>query len=347
MNGEFDFIRRIRDRVGIGVESRAELRCGIGDDAAILGQRSGRETLITVDLLVEEIDFRLEYAVPSWLGHKSLAVSLSDIAAMGGRPEFALLTLGIPPNLTSRRRDDPAASFWEAFFDGYFSLARRHGVVLIGGDISATPERLTIDSIVMGSCRSGEAVRRTGAQAGEAIFVTGPLGGSAVGLRCLLGGDRVVEEEKSLRQEAIHSHLAPTPRVEFGARLGASRLVGAMIDLSDGLIQDLAHLGAESGVGAILDRQAIPVTESLKLVELDEEERFELAVTGGEDFELLFTAAPEAESRLRELAGPELRLTRIGRIVAPQSGAPAGTVLIDDGRALRTLRRGGFDHFAI
>jgi thiamine-monophosphate kinase len=349
MNGEFDFIKRIRERVAHGAGAGADLRCGIGDDAAIIGQRSGRETLITVDLLVEEIDFRLEYAVPRWLGHKALAVSLSDIAAMGGRPEFALLTLGIPPHLTSRHGGDPAAHFWDGFFDGYFALADRHGVALIGGDISANPDRLTIDSIVMGSCESGRAVRRTGARTGEAIYVTGRLGASAVGLRRLLRGERVVAGEETLEQEALRAHLAPTPRVEFGRRLGESGLAGAMIDISDGLGQDLAHLCTESGVGAVLERRAIPVAACLALPglpDLNEEERFELAVSGGEDFELLFTAAPEAEGRLRELAGPDLRLTRIGRIVARPSPPVLPPVMINDGKTLRPLHAGGYDHFA-
>src|SRR5215813_7851498 len=152
MQSEFEFIKRIRDQAAKA--SARDLVLGIGDDAAILREREGRETLVTVDLLIEEIDFKLEYAPPRLLGHKALAVSLSDIAAMGGAPAFSLLTLGIPkqskiPNLKSD-------IFWEEFFAGYFELAEKHSVRLIGGDISSTPDCLTIDSIVIGHCQAGK-----------------------------------------------------------------------------------------------------------------------------------------------------------------------------------------------
>src|SRR5262245_43380385 len=186
MQSEFDFIKRIRDQAAKA--SARDLVLGIGDDAAILRENEGRETLITVDLLVEEIDFKLEYAPPRLLGHKALAVSLSDIAAMGGAPAFSLLTLGVPKRFLS---NPESQFFFEEFFAGYFALADKHSVTLIGGDISSTPDRLTIDSIVIGHCHSGQAVRRDGARSGDAIYLTGSTGGSAAGLKLLLNGARV------------------------------------------------------------------------------------------------------------------------------------------------------------
>src|SRR5215510_4825145 len=175
MQSEFDFIKSIRDRAS--KSSAQDLVLGIGDDAAILNEREGRETLVTVDLLVEEIDFKLEYAPPCFLGHKALAVSLSDIAAMSGAPAFSLLTLSIPrQSQISNLKSDV---FWEQFFAGYFALAEEHSVTLIGGDISSTPDRLTVDSIVIERCRTGDAVRRSGAKVGDAIYLTGSVGASA------------------------------------------------------------------------------------------------------------------------------------------------------------------------
>jgi thiamine-monophosphate kinase len=345
MNSEFDFIEKIRRRAARGSALVPDLHLGIGDDTAILGEESGRETLITVDLLVEEVDFRLEYAVPRWLGHKALAVSLSDIAAMGGDPRFALLTLGIPPSLISRERGQEAERFWEEFFDGYFELAERHGVTLIGGDISAVPAHMTIDSIVIGHARKGQAVRRSNAQQGQGIYVTGEIGASATGLRRLLAGERANPQEESPVQQAIRSHLAPDPRVEFGRQLGRCGLVGAMIDVSDGLGQDLHHLCEESRVGAIIVARELPVAACLSVLGLKREDSLGLALEGGEDFELLFTAAPEAEERLREMAGPDLRLSRIGTIVPPRSAGPAILIQDEDG-ASRPLSIKGHDHFA-
>lgn len=346
MNGEFDFIEKIREKAGRGPAIIPDLRLGIGDDTAILSEESGRETLITVDLLVEEIDFRLEYAIPRWLGHKALAVSLSDIAAMGGSPRFALLTLGIPSSLIPREANDGAGRFWEEFFDGYFDLAHRHGVTLIGGDISATPDRLSIDSIVLGQCQAGRAIRRSGARVGEAIYLTGEIGASATGLRLLLAGERARQPFDGAVQLALRAHLAPHPRVELGRRLGRSGLVGAMIDVSDGLAQDLGHLCEESGVGAVIESREVPLSPCLELLQLEERERFALAVSGGEDFELLFTAAPEAEEQLRMMAGTELRLSRIGTIT--ERGAAGSTLitLAGDGPP-RPLPTRGHNHFAL
>lgn len=349
MQSEFDFIKRIRDQAA--KHQSSDLVFGIGDDAAILRERSGRETLVTVDLLVEDVDFKLEYAPPRWLGHKALAVSLSDIAAMGGAPAFSLLTLGIPkqsqiPNPKSQISNLESQIFFEEFFAGYFALAEKHAVTLIGGDISSTPDRLTIDSIVIGHCRAGKAVRRDGAKAGDAIYLTGSIGASAAGLKLLLDGARVNESEDDLAQSAMRAHLRPEPRIAFGQRVGELGLVHSMIDVSDGLAQDLAHICEESGVAAIVDFDSAPVAREVGLILKEPEAAFAFAVNGGEDFELLLTASRGNETSLFEIATDcGLKLSRIGEIIQAEQARRPSPVLLRRGGEIKPLSIRGFDHF--
>jgi thiamine-monophosphate kinase len=342
MPSEFDFIREIQRKAA--AQSAADLVLGIGDDAAVWREQTGRETLTTVDLLVEDVDFKLEYTPPRWLGHKALAVSLSDIAAMGGVPKYALLAIAIPPSLKPETSNLNPQDFWEAFFAGYFDLATMHGVTLIGGDLSSAPDRLTIDSIVIGQCQAGQAIRRDGAKVGDAIFVTGSIGASAAGLKLLLNGARVNESEKSLEQSAIRAHLRPEPRVEFGRWLGELGLANAMIDVSDGLAQDLRHICEASNVGATIDFEAVPMAEEVSLVVTSADEAFEVAVSGGEDFELLFTANRDDEAALFELAAScQLPLTRIGEIVSMDQTT---SILLRRVGDVKPLSIRGYDHFA-
>ena len=342
MQSEFDFIKRIRDQAA--KSSARDLVLGIGDDAAVLREREGRETLVTVDLLVEDIDFKLEYAPPRFLGHKSLAVSLSDIAAMGGAPAFSLLTLGIPRQ--SRISNLKFEVFWEEFFAGYFALAEEHSVTLIGGDVSSTPSRLIIDSVVIGHCLAGDAVRRDGAKVGDGIYLTGPVGASATGLKLLLDGARVSEGEESLAQSALRAHLKPAPRVAFGRRIGERGLANSMIDVSDGLTQDLARICEESAAAAIVDFDSVSVAKEVGLVSKEPEAAFEFAVRGGEDFELLLTASGDHDSELLETAAScGLRLSRIGEIV-PARQTPPSLMLRRRGE-VKPLSIRGWDHFQI
>lgn len=340
MNGEFDFIEYIRDRV---VQSRfnpVDLVLGIGDDAAVISETAGRELLITTDLLVEDVDFKLDYIPPAWLGHKALAVSLSDIAAMGGRPRFSLLTLAIPKRLRiSNLQSQISNSFWDEFLDGYFALAEAHQVALIGGDISGTPDRLAIDSMVLGHCARGQSIRRSGARVGDAIFVTGELGASALGLRLLLAGERVNESVNSCRQQAMRAHLRPEPRVTFGQKLAG--LASAMLDVSDGLSQDLQHLCEASYVSAVLYAEMIPVAACAQ----QQRDALQLALSGGEDYELLFTANVAHEPVLRQLAAAvRLSLTRIGEIVPAR---PESTLWLRQAGQTAPFTATGFDHFAV
>lgn len=333
MKSEFAFINQLRARAARRAD---DLICGIGDDTAILGQRTGRETLITADLLIEDVHFKSAYTPFQCLGHKSLAVSLSDIAAMGGVPRFALLTLGIPKSLSDDER-------WEEFFAGYFALAEQFNVTLIGGDTCAAPDRLTIDSIVLGECERGKAVRRNGARVGDAIYVTGEIGASAAGLELLRRSERISHETG---QNALRAHLMPQPRVEFGRLIGESGLAHAMIDVSDGLAQDLAHICEEGGVGAIIECENVPVAAEARLVRQSDDAAFALAISGGEDYELLLTADRDDESALLEMARQcNLPLTRIGEVTAADPAIGFAPLLRRAGRT-EPVTVSGYDHFA-
>ncbi|HEU0177135.1 MAG TPA: thiamine-phosphate kinase [Blastocatellia bacterium] len=342
MQSEFDFIKRVRDQAP--KRQAPDLVFGIGDDAAILREREGRETLVTVDLLVEEIDFKLEYAPPRLLGHRALAVSLSDIAAMGGAPAFSLLTLGIPKRFQISNPE--SKTFFEEFFAGYFALAEEHSVTLIGGDLSSTPDRLTIDSIVIGHCRAGGAVRRGGAKVGDSIYLTGAVGASAAGLKLLLNGARVIENEDSPAQSALRAHLKPEPPVAFGRRIADRGLAHSMIDVSDGLAQDLLRICEESGAAAIVDFDSVPLANEVGLISKEAEVAFEFAVQGGEDFELLLTASGADEVELIEIAADcGVKLSRIGEIIPAHQTRPRP--LLSRGGQVKPLSIHGFDHFQI
>jgi thiamine-monophosphate kinase len=334
MTSEFSFIEQIRH---CAARAAPDLVLGIGDDTAIWREQAGRERLVTTDLLIEDVHFKLEYTPLDCLGHKALAVSLSDIAAMGGKPDFALLSLGIPKAQIA----NPA---WQKFFDGYFALAEKYGVTLIGGDTSASPEKLVMDSIVLGSCEQGKAVRRSGAQLGDGVYVTGQLGASATGLELLARGERLEPAANDLRQAAIRAHLLPEPRLAFAQRLNG--LAHAMMDISDGLAQDLAHICEESGVDAIIAFDAVPIADCVSLLRPLREEAFSLAVSGGEDYELLFTAPPAHDEALRELAAEcELRLTRIGEIIARRTPQAAPQLFLRTSEGVDLLTVKGYDHF--
>jgi thiamine-monophosphate kinase len=316
----------------------SSLRQGVGDDAAIIRQFDGRDTVITADLLVEDIDFRRSTTRPQMLGHKALAVSLSDIAAMGARPRWAMLSIGLPEDVWQ-------SGFVDKFYEGFFRLADHYGIKLVGGDVSRTPERVVVDSIVLGEAASGYAVRRSGARPGDHIFVTGRLGGAAAGLRLMERGARLEEKAKRRRhsrtvRELLLRQLRPTPRVEWGELLGHYRLATAMIDLSDGLSSDLAHLCEESDVGARLEVARIPVDPLVASIcgrrALDP---LMLALHGGEDFELLFTVSP------RDLRWLPRSINRVpATYIGDVTSEPERIILVEGSRQWK-LRPEGFQHF--
>ena len=334
---EFDFIKRIREHALRRGQS-SDLHQGIGDDAAVLASNSNHEIVLSVDLLVEDIDFRRQSTPPPLLGHKALAVSLSDIAAMGAQPRWALTSLGVP-------EDAWTEEFVDQLYDGLFQLADRYGVKLIGGDTSRTPDKIVIDSIVLGECIKGQAVKRSGAQVGDDIFITGSLGGAAAGLRLLDRGAQLQKESiDATESRAIDAvmlrQLRPEPRVGWGLVLGEERLASAMIDVSDGLSSDLHHLCDESAVGAIIDSAKLPVDPSLSVLcgrrALDP---LMLALHGGEDFELLFTVSEANAAKLpKKVDG--IPITRIGKVEPASSG-----VRIAEGTRVWELAPEGYRHF--
>jgi thiamine-monophosphate kinase len=333
MQPEFTFIEGIRSRAKENGRNNQTI-VGIGDDAAVFVSATETESLISTDLLIEDIDFKREYLLPSWLGHKVLAVSLSDIAAMGGKPRLSLLSLGIPSEFGSE--------FWTSFFDGYFALADRHGVSLSGGDTSSSPDRLVCDSIAIGECAKGRAVTRGGARVGDDIWVTGTVGAAATGLRLLLAGERVREVENDAAQSAVRRHLRPDPPVEFGRMLGESGLAHSMIDVSDGLAQDLSHICESSSSSAEIDHELVPVAPEVQLITTDRQESLLFAISGGEDFELLFTADQEARNRVRTIAEKaDISATVIGRIVERREEL----LYLFDQAHRRPLIPAGYEHF--
>ncbi len=274
--------------------SRARL--GIGDDAALIDLPSDALLAVTTDTLNEGVHF-LHGADPAKLGHKALAVNLSDLAAMGAVPRYALLAL-------SMTVADPA--WLEAFSAGFFALASRHNVELIGGD--TTRGALSVTITAMGEVDS-RALRRDGARPGDDIWVSGTLGGAALGLACLQGS---VEVELADRSAMIALLETPTPRVELGIALRG--IASAAIDISDGLTGDLVHILERSGVAASLDWTRVPQPAALARLG-DELRARQMALAGGDDYELLFTAAPERASEILSVGSSiGVTLERIGEI---------------------------------
>ena len=356
MKGESDFIDALRRRVNqdretgrrgdteitpsacLPVAVSSSLVAGIGDDAAVFRSTAGKDTVITADLLVEDIDFRRTTTPPYLLGHKALAVSLSDIAAMGARPLWSMISIGVPEDVWQ-------TDFVERLYDGVLDLANRYGVQLIGGDTSRTAENIVIDSIVTGEANAGMSVLRTGASAGDQIFVTGSLGAPAAGLRLIERGAHLAEqnlgdEDSQKLDHILLRQLRPEPRVGWGIVLGEERLATSMIDLSDGLSSDLNHLCTASGVGALIDSSLLPIDERVtELCGRRALDPLQLALHGGEDFELLFTVKPGDVPRLpRRVDGVGIKC--IGTIRSASDG-----VKISEGPRTWELKPGGWKHF--
>ncbi len=294
--GEREIIRLIRR---LFPSSRPDVLRGIGDDAAVV--RPGRKPwVLTKDLLVEDVDFRRPGHPPFLLGRKSLAVSLSDAAAMGARPALALLGLGLPAGLeTSWLRD---------FLRGFRAMAREHGVDLIGGDLSAAREILISVTVL---AKAGRTIGRDGARPGDLVCVSGHLGDASLGFALLEAGAGSGRGSLGPRR----AFLDPSPRVGLGRELARLGLPSAMIDVSDGLSVDLAHVCQESRVGAEIDLAALPVSPALR--RLDPKKALDHALNGGEDFELLFTVRPTKRAReLLERIRRRHAVTTIGRITA-------------------------------
>jgi thiamine-monophosphate kinase len=358
---EFDFIRGLREQTR-SRKHLARLITGIGDDASVISQSANRDLIATTDLLVEDIDFHRDAAPARMLGHRALAVSLSDIAAMGARPFWSLLSIGMDPETWQDNLKDQ-------FFAGYFALADQYGVTLAGGDVSETKAGIEIDSIVLGEVATGAAVLRSGARPGDQIYVTGTLGGAAAGLKLIEMGARFgegglvslpqaskrgsslnvsegvkIDPADTAELKAIETlllrQLRPEPRVGWGIVLGEERLASAMIDISDGLSSDLTHLCEESHVGALIHSSSLPIDKEVsQLCGRRALDPLMLALHGGEDFELLFTVRPVDVARLpKRVDGVDISL--IGEVTDQP-----GRIRVAEKNRVWDLRPQGFEHF--
>jgi thiamine-monophosphate kinase len=328
---ELALIRAIRTRAGRG----PGVRVGIGDDCAVLEPRSGALLLATTDLLIEDVHFRRAYATPSDIGWKALAVNLSDIAAMGGEPRWALIALACPASTRSEEV--------EAFYEAVWAVAGEHGVTVVGGDTSSSPSGWIINITLLGET-TGAPLLRSSARPGDVVAVTGPLGGSAAGLALLSAGAIPPGLDQGDVDAVRRAHLRPEPRVREGRWLAGTGAVTAMIDLSDGLVTDLGHLVEESQVGARIDVDRLPVSAAARHVAAASGgDARAWAAGGGEDYELLFACHREAWERLRR--GLEDATGRpahaIGEIVDQASG-----MSFVDARGAPVALAPGFEHFA-
>ena len=321
--GEFGLIEHIQAQAG----SAPFLKLGIGDDCSILTVASDEELLTSTDLLIEGVHFDLNWTGFEQLGHKSIAVNISDIAAMGGLPKCLYLAVAVPPTLS--------VDSLEQFIGGVLAETKRHGAILAGGDTSRSSGPLVISVTVQGTVKKGQAVCRNGAKDSELIFVSGTLGDSALALTQFKQG-------MSPAPELERKHHCPQARSELGSRLAGRKLASSMIDISDGLIADLGHILAASTAGAVLNLEAIPLSPSFRAACHMQPEIIDLALTGGEDYELLFTVAPDSEPEIDRLATElNLPLTCIGSV--EKSGELR--IVRKDGSNYQN-QQGGFEHFA-
>lgn len=319
MKSEFDFIDNIKKKYGLA---------RVGDDCAVLPKSAETDLVVTADMLVEDIDFRLDWTTPEMVGHKALAVSLSDIAAMGGEPQWAMLSIAIPESVWP-------SDFLNRFYDGWHELASEFNVELVGGDVSKSPGKIVIDSTVGGEVPAGKAVMRSGAHADEAIYLAGPLGGAAAGLKILESGRRYNAGSDDWQQAFVLKQIRPTPQIRLGKRLRLNDAASAMIDISDGLSSDLAHLCKASGVGARIFADDLPFESDLMNLAGSVDATLALSLHGGEDFVLLFTSTEEKISR----SGID-DVFRIG-----QTTENVGVIELVRGDHVELLPPGGFRHF--
>jgi thiamine-monophosphate kinase len=310
--GEHALISRITARLA----KPSWVLIGPGDDAAVIRPERGALDVLTTDAQVEGVHFDRRFVPPEAIGHRALAVNISDLAAMGAAPRAALLSLVLP--------DELEVAFIDALMDGLLALADRHRVAVIGGNITRSPGPLMLDITAMGSVKPRRILTRSGARPGDELFVTGTIGGAAVGLQSLrakAGGPPfrsaadVEADLQLLLNENEQQFLRPEPRVRAGLLLARNRAASACIDLSDGLADGLRQLAAASGVGVTVDEAAVPLARAV--VEFHRRrgsEPVSAALTGGEDYELLFAVRPRCRGRLRAVRSQlgDLPITRIG-----------------------------------
>ncbi len=340
---ERDLIAKIQRLAGAQIKDPSVL-VGIGDDCAVVAPSPDRHLIITTDTLVESIHFDLDYFDPWHLGRKTAAVNLSDAGAMGGNPRWAFLNLAVRPGMTDR--------FWDSFSKGLISRLSEYGVSLVGGDTVSAPDRLSLSLTLIGEVKKGKWLSRGHAQPDDLIYCSGNLGEAAAGLELL----RKYKEKRSpfkgqkgahgisraVLKRLVSKHLDPEPRVTLGQALAAKGMVQTAIDVSDGIATDLAHVCKNSKVGAEVWAREMPVSRALKktsgilgILPLD------LALTGGEDFELLWTVSEKNESEVQKIAAKILgyRPFRIGKIVQ------GDRVILKTSQGAKDITYQGYEHY--
>lgn len=330
---ERQLISKIRGFVG--TDGREIIR-GIGDDCAVVRKDADRFWLITTDTLVESIHFDFAWHPPHLLGRKTLSVNISDVAAMGGQPLFAQFSLALPDLATAGWLDD--------FLGGFTAVLREYGMHLVGGDTVKSKNDVIFTVTVIGEVAKDQVVYRSGALPGDHIWVSGPLGEAAAGLELCRRHGRLASGLPEKWRKAIKLHLDPEPQVKISRLLAENHMLHSMMDLSDGLATDLAHLCAESGVSAEIIGKDLPISDLLiELAASFESSAVDLALKGGEDYQLLFTSAPAVEAPMRsmvsDMTGRELY--RIGRIVAGE-----GVFFCNEHGRRTEIGYQGYDHFA-
>jgi thiamine-monophosphate kinase len=322
--------RALIDRIKARVSMPAWVVIGPGDDAAVIKPQRGAFDVVTTDAQVDGVHFDRRFVPADAIGHRALAVNLSDLAAMGASPHAALLSLALPPSLN-------VATF-EQILDGLLALAAVHRVTLIGGNITQTPGPLTLDVTAIGSARPRRILTRAGARPGDHVYVTGSLGEAATGLHML----QATSAGASWPSDGcVGRYLKPEPRVRAGMLLGRNRAASSCMDISDGLADCVRQVAGASGVGITLDGSAIPVPTEVRDVQRRRGRApLEPALSGGDDYELFFTVRPAHRGRLRAVCRQlgDLPITRIGVVTK------ARELLIRDEEGIRTLPA-GYEHF--
>ncbi len=329
--GEFGLIERV---VGLLAAPGRGVVAGIGDDAAVVRVGEGKCVLTTCDIQVEGVHFLRDRITPHQLGRKAVAINLSDVASMGGIPRYLTVSLVLPR--------ETAVEFVDGLYEGIRWECEAGGVDVVGGNMAHSPAHIVVDTFLVGEVEAERLLLRSGARVGDRVLVTGSPGDSGAGLALLLNPGAACAEEHRMR--VLEAHLTPRARLQEGRAIALSGLATAMIDVSDGIVSDVGHICERSRVGACLWAGNLPISEAARAVaRATGKEALELALHGGEDYELLFTAPPGRAEKLADLVRRETGtpVTIIGEIVPAAQGI---TLLHADGTR-SSLRGRGWDHF--
>ncbi|MGB0389326.1 MAG: thiamine-phosphate kinase [Ardenticatenaceae bacterium] len=347
--GEFSLIEQITQIVGT---KRPDILVGIGDDVAVLADYGEELLLATIDSQVEGGHFVRDWITPRQLGRRLLAINLSDIAAMGGRPQYALISLALPA--------DTEVAWVEELYRGLREEADRFGVAVIGGNMATSPAGMVLDLCLLGRVTRSQLLLRSGARPGDKVLVTGQLGNSAAGLKLLLADEPTRAQlnaslTTSEREMLLNAHFTPTPRVAEAQSIAHSGLASAMLDISDGLSSDIGHICDASQVGVRLWANQLPISSAAQRVaeatngsksaaSASTTAALRLALAGGEDYELCFTAPAQAANTLKAALTQKTRTptTIVGQILPPEQGR---WLVLQDGRQV-PLDAAGWQHFA-